>query len=149
MAGLGRRLACLIYEALLLLAVLFLGSALFTGVAGSADTLRARIGLQGLLVLLAGAYFVFCWNRGGQTLPMKAWRLQIVDASNGDPPGVRKAVLRYLLGILGISLAGVSFIWAVLDRDRQFLHDRIAGTRIVSARRPLRDGPTGAPPARS
>ena len=130
-AGLGRRFAALLYEGLLVLAVLFLGSALFTIVAGSADTLAARAALQILLLLLVGAYFVWCWTRGGQTLPMQAWHLRVVDASDGTPPGVGKAVKRYLLAVAGTLLAGITFLWAFVDRDRLFLHDRIAGTRIV------------------
>jgi uncharacterized RDD family membrane protein YckC len=134
-AGLGRRLACLVYDALALAAVLFLGSALFTSVAGAADTASARLALQGLLLLLAGAYFSWCWTRSGQTLPMQAWHLRIVDLSSGTPPRLRKAVTRYLLAILGTSLAGISFLWAIFDPDRQFLHDRLAGTRIASVKR--------------
>jgi uncharacterized RDD family membrane protein YckC len=130
-AGIGRRFASLLYEGLLVVAVLFLGSGLFTVVAGSADTLTARVALQALLLLLVGAYFVWCWTRGGQTLPMQAWHLQIVDASDGAPPRFRRAVKRYLLAVAGTLLAGVSFLWAFVDRDRLFLHDRIAGTRIV------------------
>jgi uncharacterized RDD family membrane protein YckC len=146
-AGLGRRLACLVYDALLLLAVLFLGSALFTSVAGAADTLFARVALQALLVTLAGAYFVWCWTHSGQTLPMQAWHLRIVDAGSGQPPGIRKALGRYLLAIPGTLVAGVSFLWGIVDRDRLFLHDRLAGTRIVKVNR--RSKPTAARPARS
>lgn len=146
-AGLGRRLACLVYDALLTLAVLFLGSALFTSIAGAAETLPARIALQALLIALAGAYFVFCWTRSGQTLPMQAWHLRVVDARSGRPPGMQQALKRYLLATAGTLLTGVSFLWGIVDRDRSFLHDRLAGTRIVKTHRER--GSTGAPPARS
>jgi uncharacterized RDD family membrane protein YckC len=146
-AGLGRRFACLVYDTLLLLAVLFLGSALFTTAAGAADTLVTRIVLQALLVAVAGAYFIWCWTRSGQTLPMQAWHLRIVDAGNGRPPGFRQALTRYLLAIPGTLIAGVAFLWGILDRDRLFLHDRLSGTRIVNTN-PIRRS-TAAPPARS
>lgn len=146
-AGIGRRFACLVYDTLLLLAVLFLGSAAFTTVAGVADTLPARIVLQGVLLVLTGAYFVWCWVRSGQTLPMQAWHLRIVDKDSGRPPGLRLALKRYLLAIPGTLLAGISFLWGLIDRDRLFLHDRLAGTRIVKADPARR--PTAAPPARS
>ncbi len=133
--GLGRRLACLVYDALLLLAVLLLGAALFTTVVGSADTLPERIALQLTLVLLSGAYFVWCWTRSGQTLPMQAWHLRIIDSASGRPPSIRKAVTRYVVAVLGTLLAGAAFLWALFDRDRQFLHDRVAGTRIASVKR--------------
>ena len=146
-AGLGRRFACLVYDTLLLLAVLFLGSALFTTIAGAADTLPARITLQALLIALAGAYFVWCWTHSGQTLSMQAWHLRIVDAGSGRPPGIHKALQRYLFAVPGTLIAGVSFLWGIVDRDRLFLHDRLAGTRIVKANRATRS--TVAPPARS
>jgi uncharacterized RDD family membrane protein YckC len=93
---------------------------------------------------------VWCWTGGRRTLPMKTWRMRIADA-DGGPPGARTALLRYLaawigpllalvgyaflrergLGALALGLAGLNFLWAAADPDRQFLHDRIAGTRIV------------------
>ena len=146
-AGIGRRFACLVYEALLLLAVLFFGSAVFTGVAGSADTLASRFALQVLLLTLCGAYFVWCWTRGGQTLPMQAWHLRIVAAHSGEPPAPGLALKRYLLAVPGVLLGAVSFLWGFIDRDRLFLHDRLAGTRIVRIDRTRRT--TDAPPARS
>ena len=135
LAGIGRRLASLLYEGLLLLAVLFLGSALFTAVAGTADSLATRSALQAVLVALAAAYFLSCWTRGGQTLPMQAWQLRIVDVSTGQPPVLKQALTRYLAAIPGILLGGASFVWALFDRDRQFLHDRLAGTHIIRVRR--------------
>jgi uncharacterized RDD family membrane protein YckC len=126
-------LACLIYEALLLVAVLFLGSAVFTGVAGAADSVAARLALQALLLAVCGAYFVWCWTRGGQTLPMQAWRLRLIAADSGHPPRLRRALKRYCLAVPGVLLGGIAFLWGFVDRDRLFLHDRLAGTRIVSA----------------
>jgi uncharacterized RDD family membrane protein YckC len=130
-AGLGRRLAALLYEAFLVFAVLFLGSGLFTLIAGAADTLAARIALQIMLATLMGAYFVWCWTHGGQTLPMQAWDLRLVDARDNLPPRVGRAVQRYLVAVPGTLLGASSFLWALVDRDRLFLHDRIAGTKIV------------------
>jgi uncharacterized RDD family membrane protein YckC len=63
---------------------------------------------------------------------MKTWRMRIVD-ERGRPLTARRAVARYALAAAGIALAGTGYWWAFLDRDRQFLHDRLAGTRIVSS----------------
>ena len=130
-AGIGHRLAALLYESLLLLSVFFLGSALFTAAAGMVDDLTSRTALRAVLLALAGVYFVWCWTHGGQTLPMQAWQLRIVDASTGQPPDWKRALKRYLLAAAGVLLGGISFIWALFDRDRQFLHDRLAGTRVI------------------
>ena len=75
--------------------------------------------------LVFAAYFLWCWLRGGQTLAMRAWHIKLVDVT---PP---KALLRLLLA--GILLP-VSIVWALFDRERQFLHDRLAGTRLLSTR---------------
>jgi uncharacterized RDD family membrane protein YckC len=84
------------------------------------------------VVLLLLAYFVWCWLNGGQTLPMKTWKLRLIS-SEGMPLRPLQAVLRYLAAWPSILLFGIGIIWALFDKDKQFLHDRIAGTRIVSA----------------
>ena len=55
---------------------------------------------------------------------MKAWRIRLVDVTP------KKAILRFLLAVLFFP---VTIPWALVDRDRQFLHDRLAGTRLVKA----------------
>ena len=112
------------YEALLAFAVAFLAGALFFLASGGRDATRGvlRHELQLVLALALAAYFLFCWLRGGQTLAMKAWRIRLIDVTP------RKALLRLILAAL---LLPVSVLWALFDRDRQFLHDRLAGTRII------------------
>lgn len=82
------------------------------------------------LVLLA--YFCWFWVNGGQTLAMKTWRLRVVDAGGGRLRPAQ-AALRYMAAWMSIGLGGIGILWAIFDRDGQFLHDRIADTRIVSA----------------
>jgi uncharacterized RDD family membrane protein YckC len=111
-----------------------------------------------------GLYFTWCWTRSGQTLPMKTWRLRLVDA-HGARVRTPRAWLRYaliwigpLLGVLAykalVELSGygtgsfsfaafaasipvllLNWLWALVDRQRQFLHDRLAGTRLISTAR--------------
>jgi len=125
--GLARRLASMLYEAILLFAVAFFaGFAFFFASGGAAVEGRVRLAEQLLLVAVFAAYFLWCWLRGGQTLAMKAWRVRLVDVTP------RKALLRFLLALLLVP-TGIAIIWALFDRDRQFLHDRLAGTRLVLA----------------
>jgi uncharacterized RDD family membrane protein YckC len=123
--GLARRLASMVYEAVLLFAVGFFAAWLFFFASGGRDATAgaARPLLQIFIILVFAAYFMWCWVRGGQTLAMKAWGIRLVDVTPG------KAVLRFLLALL---LLPASVAWALLDRDRQFLHDRLAGTRLVN-----------------
>jgi uncharacterized RDD family membrane protein YckC len=89
------------------------------------------------VIAALGLYFVWLWHRNGQTLAMQTWRIRVVTVTDGQPPSIQRAIARYLLAWPSIVLM-VGLIWALFDRDRQFLHDRLAGTRI-----------TFAPPTRS
>lgn len=125
--GLARRLAAMVYEAVLLFAVGFFTAWLFFFASGGADTTHAgaaRLELQALLVLAFAAYFVWCWLRGGQTLAMKAWKIRLVDVTPA------RALARFFLALVLVPTL-VSIVWALFDRDGQFLHDRLAGTRLV------------------
>jgi uncharacterized RDD family membrane protein YckC len=129
LASLRLRLVSLTYESLLLFAVLFVCSYLFIGLARDAQSGLPRAIFQIYLLSVCGVYFVFCWTRTGQTLPMKTWRMRVVT-QDGRALSVGRAFLRYLFAIPGM-LSGISLLWAPFDRERQFLHDRLAGTRIV------------------
>jgi uncharacterized RDD family membrane protein YckC len=129
--GIGRRLASMLYEALLLVAVLFIAAFLFIAIARDATSPGIRPIFQLYLVGVVAAYFLWYWLHGGQTLPMKTWRLRLVSV-NDDPIRFKQACLRFILATIGIAM-GLSIIWALFDRDRQFLHDRLAGTKIISS----------------
>lgn len=126
-----RRLASMLYETLLLLAIIFIAGLIFSAVTHNAQSPLFRLAFQAYLVAVAGMYFIGFWIHGGQTLAMKTWRLRLARA-DGGPVRFRQAVLRYLLALIGVFLLGFGIFWAVFDRDRQFWHDRVAGTRIVS-----------------
>ena len=123
-------MAALFYEALLLLAILWLAGLLFSLIELELNLPHARFAYQLYLVLTAGTYFVWQWVHGGQTLPMKTWRLRLV-ARDGGPLTWRQALLRYTVAFAGLAALGLGFVWALFDRERLFLHDRLARTRIV------------------
>jgi uncharacterized RDD family membrane protein YckC len=129
-AGLGRRLLSMLYEFLILIAVLFIASFVFHLVFRDTSSLLFRPGLQLYLLMIAGTYFTWFWTHGGQTLPMQTWKLRVISAS-GDRVYLKQALARYLFAVIGIFFFGGGIVWALFDRDRQFLHDRLAGTRIV------------------
>jgi uncharacterized RDD family membrane protein YckC len=129
LASLRLRLMSLAYEVILLVAILFLFSYLFLSLARDAQSGLPRIIFQIYLLSVCGVYFVFCWTRGGQTLPMKTWHMQLVTET-GKTLSAGRAFRRYLFAIPGM-LSGISLLWAPFDRERQFLHDRLARTRLV------------------
>jgi len=121
--------ACLLYELLTVIAIVFVSAGLFLWVAGDATHGVKRLLLQVFLWLTTGAYFVRCWLKSGQTLAMQAWKLKLVTDS-GQLPSLRFAILRYLLSTLSFTLCGLGFLWAIVDRQHLFLHDRILKSRI-------------------
>jgi uncharacterized RDD family membrane protein YckC len=149
-----RRLIAMVYETFLLLAVEMLSVAVWLLVTGNRHAPLYRHGLTVFLFLVTGAYFIYGWTNSGHTLAMKTWRMQLTLADGRRVP-LTTAALRYLLawgwflpalaacyllgfrdktriGIaLGIGIAGWA-LTALLDKDRQFLHDRLAGTRLVA-----------------
>lgn len=120
----------MVYDGLLLVALLFVVTFLFTLVFGSVLQRQERYVLQALLWLVAGIYFIAYWTHGGQTLAMQTWRIKLVDHRGALlTPG--KAALRYLAATAGLLFFGAGLVWAVFDREGLFLHDRLVGTRIV------------------
>jgi uncharacterized RDD family membrane protein YckC len=128
--GIPRRLAVMAYELLLLVGVLFASTCLFLVLTQALDELWRRPLLQITEFTVCGIYFIWLWRHGGQTLAMKTWRVRLVSAGGGAVP-VRSALARYLLAWILIPLGGLGIWWAFVDPDRQFLYDRLAGTRLV------------------
>lgn len=129
--GIGRRMASMLYEGLVIFAVLLVGF-LFPQIvlAGFGLGMTANFLWLHVATLLMG-YFVWFWLNGGQTLPMKTWKLRIANP-DGSPARPLQALLRYLVAWPSLMLFGIGILWALIDQDKQFLHDRIAGTRIIS-----------------
>jgi len=127
-----RRLVCMVYESLLLCGVIFFDGLLFLGASGGAPGGWLRHAFQLYLFLVIGLYFAGSWRRRGQTLAMKTWKLRLVGA-NGARISLRQALVRYVCAWPCLALGGIGILYALSDRDRQFLHDRLAGTKIVSS----------------
>ena len=123
----------MLYESLLLAAILFVGTALFIMLFGNALENPKRILLQLFLWSLAGIYFVWCWKQSGQTLAMQTWHLRLVDHA-GETLSLKLAALRYVLATAGLVFFGAGYIWAMFDREHLFLHDRLLGSKLLLAK---------------
>jgi uncharacterized RDD family membrane protein YckC len=128
-----RRLISMVYETLLAFGVAFFASLPFLATT-AASSGWTRHAYQGYLFLVIGLYFVACWRHRGQTLAMKTWKLRLA-AADGSRVTLRQAMLRYACAWPSLLLCGMGIVYALMDRDRQFLHDRLAGTMIVAAER--------------
>lgn len=130
LATLKRRLISLIYEALILAAILLAGTLPWILLTRSWDHTLARTTLQVWLIVLCGGFYVWQWVGAGQTLPMKTWKLRLVSA-DGTPVSHLRALARYTAALVSVGTLGLGFLWAVVDRDKRFLHDRLAGTKLI------------------
>lgn len=129
--GLRRRLASMLYESMLLLGVLSVTFLLpHLGLGLAFDITLPGVILLAHLFAVSGVYFLWYWRHRGQTLAMQTWNLQLRSVT-GEPPTMQQLVLRYLLSWPSMICYGAGIFWALFDRDHQFLHDRLAGTRIV------------------
>ena len=128
-----RRLASMLYESLLLFGVAFFGTWLFQFAAGTLviEGWRMRL-LQAFLLALFAAYFLWCWLRSGQTLAMKTWRIRLVAKDGHGRLAPKAALLRFAYALLLVPTT-IGLFWAMVDRDRQFLHDRLAGSLLLPA----------------
>lgn len=131
--GMLRRLASMLYESILLFAVAFIGTWLFQFAAGMVRIEGWRMTLLQLFLLaLFAAYFLWCWLRGGQTLAMKTWRIRLVSKDGHGRLAPKAALLRFLYALLLVPTT-IGVFWAMVDRDHQFLHDRLAGSLLIPA----------------
>ncbi len=117
----------MLYDGLLLTAILLFATLLFVILFGNATEPPKRYFLQVYLWLVAGIYFVWSWVHGGQTLAMQTWRIRITDQA-GNNMNKRQAMKRYVLATL---FFGLSFLWALLDNEGLYLHDRLTGSRLI------------------
>lgn len=152
--SLARRMACWLYEGILMFGVVFIAGYLFGTLSQTRNALDNRHALQAFLFVVFGIYFVWLWSKG-QTLAMKTWNITMVDRA-GQPVTQARAFLRYVTSWLwflpalaavapfnlsgpesAVIILGWVAVWAILSRfhpQRQFWHDALAGTRLITAR---------------
>ncbi len=141
-APLARRLAALLYDALLLLGLMFVFTLLLIFARGGRAIAAGTTWYEASLVAVAFAFCGLSWTRGGQTVGMKAWRIRVV-ALDGGSLDWRRAALRFFASWLSLLPAGLGYWWALLDREQCCWHDRLSGTRVLRAPASA-DGSSGA-----
>ncbi len=123
----------MLYEAVLLFGIWFFAVWVFQFAAGTLefDSWHRHLA-QAFILAIFASYFLWCWLRGGQTLAMKTWRVKVVlkDGHRRITPGA--ALLRFLAALVLVP-TGISIFSVAFDRDRQFLHDRLAGSLLLPA----------------
>ena len=159
--GLWRRLACFFYEGVLLFGVIMGAGFVYSLATQQTHALQGRVGLVAFLFVVLGVYFIWFWSRSGQTLAMQTWHVRVVGA-DGQPVTRARAAARYLASYLwfmpallllwgadlahsraaiGLVLTGGVVMYALLTLlhpQRQYWHDALCGTRLVTWRPPPR-----------
>lgn len=154
--SLRRRMACMLYEGVLLFGVVMVSAYLYSSLTQQRHALQGSSGLKAFLFVVLGIYFVGFWSRGGQTLAMKTWHIRL-QMHDGRPVSQLRGLARYLLSwvwflpaLASVHYAGVRGLGATFavvaagmlaylllarrHTSRQFLHDLICGTRLVDLR---------------
>lgn len=128
--GLFKLSACLLYELLTIIALSIVFAGIFYALFGDATEGIKRLLQQIFLWVVIGIYYLWCWVKSGQTLAMQAWHLKVVT-SDGAQLSMQAAFARYLFASLSLVFLGLGFLWAVIDHNRLFLHDRWLKNKIV------------------
>jgi len=138
--GLMRRLAAIIYDLFLLVAVILVAVSLFTivvesvaGQSSSGELLEnpwIKALFQLYLYLVSALFYLWFWTHGGQTLGLKVWKLKVV-ANDLSEPDMKKAGLRLVWAIVTCIPFGLGYLWALFNKDRLTLYDQLSGTRLV------------------
>jgi uncharacterized RDD family membrane protein YckC len=135
-AGLWRRLAAMVYDLLLVIAVLMVCTALFLPFTGGEGVSLGVVGpvvyyfYRVLLLVLVVGYFGLFWTRRGQTLGMAAWRLRL-ERDDGCRLTWADALKRLAAACLSWLPVGLGYLWVLVDRDRLAWHDRLTHLRVV------------------
>jgi uncharacterized RDD family membrane protein YckC len=129
--GLLRRIAAMLYDSLLVTALMFMATIPFIALRGGepvevGDNLAYRVALAAVVF----AFFVGFWSRSGRTLGMQSWGLQL-ETMDGRIPSTAAATIRFFAALLSLLPLGLGFLWQLVDRDKLTWHDRLSKTRLV------------------
>ena len=129
--GLLRRIGAMMYDTLLVVALLWLVTIPFIALrGGEAVEIGENALYRIILVLVIYGFFVGFWVRSGRTLGMQSWRLQL-ETSDGERPALAACTIRFFAALLSWAPAGLGFWWQLWDKEDLTWHDRLSGTRIV------------------
>lgn len=129
--GLLRRFAAMLYDTLLVAALLFFATIPFIALnRGEAVEATANLLYQAALLLVAYLFFVGYWTKRGRTLGMQSWEL-VIENDEGRLPTLKQASLRFFAAILSWLPLGLGFFWQLWDPKRLTWHDRLSGTRLL------------------
>jgi uncharacterized RDD family membrane protein YckC len=132
--GLARRLAALLYDWLLLFALMLVATSLITLPLGMPTGMGLALFQALIFVVIPAAFFIGFWRRGGQTLGMRSWRIRLVT-DDGRSITTAAALRRLVSALVSLLPCGLGFFWILFDPQRLAWHDRLSRTRLVMVER--------------
>ena len=133
--GLLRRIGAMIYDTLLIFALLFIATTPFIAVRGGEAVEAGDLLYSATMLAVVFGFFTLFWSRPGRTLGMQSWGLQL-ETFDGGKPTFGQATMRFFAALLSWLPFGLGFLWQLWDLDRLTWHDRLSGTRIVHYPKP-------------
>ena len=127
---LGRRLAAVLYDAVLLFGVLGVAATLALAVNGGKPVGYNNPVYISYMFLVAFFYYAWFWTHGGQTLGLKTWRLR-VQSREGTTISWTQALLRFFTAIVSWAALGMGFLWSLIDKEKLTWHDRYSMSVLV------------------
>lgn len=134
-ASLWRRLAALVYDGLVIIALLILAGFVVNGIYYASHNGEFTGALPGSVVMtmlftICFFYYSHSWRKGGQTIGMKSWRIYLVNVEK-KPIQLSQCMLRTGMGFFSIVVGGIGFFWALFDQQQRSWHDIASLTRVV------------------
>jgi len=127
--SLRRRLGAILYDSMLVLALMFLVTLPFIAMRGGEPVESGEAPYRIALLFVSYLFYVIYWSRHGRTLGMQSWRLTL-ETVNGKKPDFARASLRFLAALISLIPFGLGFWWQLWDKDSLTWHDRWSGTRL-------------------
>jgi len=130
--GVFRHLLIMIYDGVVIMALLMLSTAVAMLFGMDNYTAAEDPIYTTYLVTVWFAYLGWCWHGGGMTLGMRAWRVRI-ESDSGALPGWSQCLLRFLSSLFSAAFAGLGFVWPLFNRQKRTWHDLASRTRLVNS----------------
>ena len=127
--GFFRHLFAIVYDLILLIAVLFFATGLLLPFNGGEAFTHDQIFYLVYLLTVSFLFYGWFWTHGGQTLGLKAWEIRLLS-DNLKPVTWYQALIRFMVSILSSGLFGIGFFWIFVDKNHRCWHDIVSKTRL-------------------
>jgi len=131
--GLPRRLLIMLYDGLVVIALMMFATALLLPFTSGSVVAGKDPAFTACLAAIWFLYLAWCWRHGGMTLGMRAWKVKLTS-DYGSVPSWKQCSIRFAASLLSAALLGAGFISALFEGDRGTWHDRLSKTRLVRTR---------------